>query len=82
MKKIEIVKTVGGLIVSIGVGAIVGNAIKTTTPKDVGLLMKIFIWIGALFLGSLASDKASDYTEQQIDNVATIINDVVTTEEV
>jgi hypothetical protein len=67
MKKIELVKTVGTFIVSAGVGAIVNNAVKATTPYKTGKIQRACIWVGALVLTSMLSDKATKYTEDKID---------------
>jgi len=69
MKKIEILKTGVGAIVTIGVGAIIGNAIKSTTPPDVKTITKICIGVGAFVLGSMCTDKAVAYVDGAIDEV-------------
>lgn len=77
MTKFEMVKAVGEMIVSVGVGAIVGNAIKATTPNNVGRIKKVCITIGGMVLGSMAGDCATKYTGQKIDEAATKFRNMV-----
>lgn len=69
MKKIEVFKTGLGLVISVGVGAIVGNAITTVRPQDVGKIKNLCISIGALALTNMVSDNVIDHTNNVIDNV-------------
>ena len=77
MKRLEILKTGASLIVSVGVGAIVGNVIKTTTPADTKKILKICIDAGGLVLTGLAGDMAGKYTDKTIDDVVDAVKDVV-----
>jgi uncharacterized membrane protein len=77
MNKIGVAKAVGSLIVSVGVSAIVGNAVKATTPYKVGRIQKACIWIGSFVLSSMVSDKASKYTEDKIEETATKVKKMV-----
>lgn len=73
MKKEEVLKTgkqIITVVVSAGVGMIVANAVKMTTPLNVGVLKKLSIGAGSFVLGSMLSDKATEYTDQTIDKVA------------
>lgn len=73
MKKMDIVKSGTKLIVSTGVGAIVGNAIACTTPiGQLGLAMGLSVKVGSFVLSSMVSDKAVEYVEKQIDEVRDI----------
>lgn len=67
MNKIETVKTVGQIVISVGVGAIVGNVIKSTTPSQIGLIKKVCIGIGSMVLSNMICDKASEYSNEKID---------------
>ena len=78
MKKLDMVKKVGGLIVSVGVGAIVTNIVKSTTPTSVGTIKKVCILVGSFVLSGMISDKAVTYTEQTIDNTVVEIKKMVT----
>lgn len=78
MKKLDMVKTVGGIIVSVGVGAIVNNIVKSTTPVSMGTIKKVCIGVGGLVLSSMISDKAVKYTETKIDSAVNEIKKMVT----
>jgi hypothetical protein len=77
MKKTEMVKAAGSLIISIGVGSIVGNVIKTTTPGSIGALKKVCIGAGSVVLSNMVGDKAVDYVEEKIEGFTTWIKDLV-----
>lgn len=70
MNKLNVVKTTAGIVVSIGVGAIIGHAIKATTPADLKTINKIVVSIGTVALVGYLSMKASDYAENTIQEVA------------
>lgn len=67
MNPLGIFKTVTDLVVATGVGAVVGNLIKTTTPIDVKTVQRISIAVGGLVLSSMAGDRAAKYATEQID---------------
>lgn len=67
MDKLNFVKTGLSLVVSVGVGNIVGNAIKHTTPSDLTLLTRLCVGVGTIVLTAVASDIASNYTETKFD---------------
>jgi hypothetical protein len=75
MKKIELLKTGVSLVVSFGVGTIVGNIIKASTPSDVKKIVQLCIGAGSLVLTGLAGDAASKYTEGKIDDAVNSIKD-------
>lgn len=70
MNIVPIVKTVAGVATSFGAGAVVGNAIKATTPTNMKRATKILVGFGAVVLSSIAGDVAGRYVEEQIQNVA------------
>ena len=70
MKKLEAIKTASQIIVSVGVGAIVGNAVKITTPGNLGLVKKICVGVGSFVLSNMVSEKAIEYVDEKIDTVA------------
>lgn len=72
-KKIEAVKAVAGFAVSAGVGIIIGNAIKATTPVDTKLITKALILIGGGALGGMVGEKTATYVNEQIDDVTNVI---------
>lgn len=70
MSKIEVVKGATKFVVSVGVGAIVTNAVAFTTPVlAVGVLKRAAIGVGSFVLSSMLSDKAGEYTDEKIDEV-------------
>lgn len=73
MKKLDILKGVTSIVVSIGVGAIVSNVVKATTPEGVKLVTKVCLVVGGAALSGLVGDAVSKYVGDQIDIVA---NDV------
>lgn len=78
MNKMDILKSGIGLIVSVGVGTIAGNAIKTTTPNDMTRVTKFCVGAASLALTGLLGDKAAKYTEDQIDTVVENIKNLTT----
>lgn len=64
---LKTIKQVAVIVVTAGVGAIVGNAVKHVTPGDTGFVKKTCIGAGSLVLAGMLSDKAGDYAEQKID---------------
>lgn len=66
MNIIEPIKMASGLIVSIGIGTVIGNAIKATTPEGIGTINKVLVGIGTLAVSGYLSMKASDKTESVI----------------
>lgn len=67
MNPITISKSVVDAVVGIGVGAVVGNAIKMSTPADVKLPTKICITVGGFVLSGLVAHHASKHATEQID---------------
>lgn len=73
MSKLDILKGGIELLVSIGVGAIVGNAIKITADNDATKFKKVAIGVGAFVLSSMVTDAAVKYTNTRIDEAAATI---------
>jgi hypothetical protein len=71
MKKLEVIKAIAEIVVSVGVGAIVGNAVNSTTPGDIGKIRKACVVVGSFVLSSMVTDKAVKYTGKAIDDFAT-----------
>ena len=80
VKKLELLKTGASLVVSVGVGAIVGNVVKHTTPSDVKKITKVCIGVGSLVLTNLAGDMAAKYMEDKIDAAANAVKGMVEVE--
>lgn len=68
MKGIKVIKAASKFVVSVGVGAIVSNAIAFTTPiAGVAVLTKAAISVGSFVLSGMVSDKACEYIDEKID---------------
>ena len=63
----DLLKSAVTLIASAGVGAVVTNAVKATTPDDLKTMNKIFVVVGSMVVAHAVSDMASKYTSEQID---------------
>lgn len=70
---LKVVKIVGGLVISIGVGAIVTNLIKATTPEDVKKVTKICIGVGSFCVAGMAASAASNKFEGTMDRIINAI---------
>lgn len=77
MTNIDMIKKVGGIVISVGVGAIVGNAIKSTTPSTMNMVTKICVGVGAFILTGMASDGAVKYAEGKFDETINQIKNMV-----
>jgi hypothetical protein len=77
MKKLKLIKKVAGVVVSIGVGAIVNNVVKSTTPSTTSKIMKVCIMIGSFVLGGMISDKATEHAENMITKTAKDVKDAL-----
>lgn len=89
-KVLTVVKGVGGLAISVGVGAIAKNLISHTTPASTNMIMKVCIGMGGMFLAGVGSLAASDQFDGVIDKIENTVkiwmteekpNDEETTEE-
>lgn len=55
------------LIAALGVGQVVGNIVKATTPVAISGFKKVLTDIGCFVLGSIAGDVAADYVSDGMD---------------
>jgi hypothetical protein len=78
MNKLKLVKDIGGMIISGGVGMIVANAVTATTPGVIGTVKKVCITIGSFVLGAMVGDYAAKYAEGKFDDVVKEIKQAVT----
>lgn len=70
MSGIGVVKQATELAVSIGVGSIVGNVLKSTLEgQKVNILKRVSVGFGALAIGSYVSDLVGKYAVDRIDEV-------------
>lgn len=70
MNILPIIKAGSDLIVSMGTGAIVTNAVKATTPADLKTFQKVTIGVGAFVLSSMVGGAATQYSNSKIDETA------------
>lgn len=82
MKKVDMIKAAGSIIISVGVGAIVGNVIKCTTPPSVGTIKRVCIGVGGFVLSSMIGDKTTEYAEKKVDDAVNSIKNMVKEEEI
>lgn len=68
MNPLNLVKTVTEVVVSVGVGAIVGNVIKASIPANTHVLKRAAIGVGGFVLSSMITDKATKYATDTIDD--------------
>lgn len=67
------IKLVGGLVISIGIGAITKNLIKATTPEDVKRFTKFCIGVGSFFVAGAAAKAATDKFDGTFDSFTKFI---------
>jgi hypothetical protein len=70
MNPLSLIKTAVEITVSVGVGAVVGNAIKASTPANVHVVKRVAIGVGAFVLSSMVGDMATKYATDTIDDTA------------
>ena len=77
MQKLEIFKAISEIVVSIGVGSLVGNTIKMTTDPEAGKFKKVAIGIGGFVISNMVSDLATKYTSERIDDAAVRVKNLL-----
>lgn len=65
MNPLALVKNVITTVVSIGVGTIVGNVVKQSTPADAKIVQKICVGVGSFVLSCMVGGYASKYAEEE-----------------
>ncbi len=55
-KTLKVLGTAVSLTSSVGVGAILGNAVKIVTPPNTGKLMRLAINVGTIGLGAVVGE--------------------------
>lgn len=69
MNLMPVLRTASSLIVSMGAGAVVTNAVKSTTPGDLNTFKKVTVLAGTMVLSSIVSEAAVKHANEKIDNV-------------
>lgn len=82
MNPLLIVKAVTDVVVSVGVGAVVGNAIKAGTPANTHVVKRVAIGIGGFVLSGMVSDYASKYATGVIDNTTASVRKILNKPEI
>lgn len=68
-------KKVTELVVSIGAGAVVTNAVKATTPVGTNPYMKVAVGVGSLVISNMVGDLASKYVTDGVDKIVTDVKE-------
>lgn len=66
-------KTVTDVVLSAGVGTVLTNAIKATTPATLSPYQKALVFVGSFAVSSMVSGAASTYAKTQFDSIAAAI---------
>lgn len=69
MNMVSIFTKATRLVAGAGVGMIISNAVKATTPDDIKTYKKIAIAVGSFAIGSLVSAKVEEHIESEINAV-------------
>ena len=77
MTKLEMVKAGAQIVVSIGVGIVVWNVVKVSSPAGRNVLKNICVGAAGLVLSDMVSDKACSHVETKIDDVANQLKEAV-----
>jgi hypothetical protein len=77
MKKLDMVKGGLELMVTIGVGTLVGGAIAIARPAKLGVVKQIAVSAAGLVVTSMATDGVTDYFEKKFDEVVTVVKELL-----
>lgn len=77
MKKLEAIKSIGGLAISVGVGAIVSEVISGNVKVPGSAIKKCCIMAGSIVLSNMIADKAVNYAEEKFDNTVNGVKEMV-----
>jgi chaperone required for assembly of F1-ATPase len=69
MNWLSIGKGALGFVASIGVGNIVSNIVKSTTPANLNTFNKVTIGVGSFVLSSLVAKQVVDHMNSEIDGL-------------
>lgn len=76
MDGITITKVIVKVVVTSGVGTIIGNAVRATTPADISKLDTVGVLVGSFFLGGLVAEKTAVYSDTVIDGVVDLYRSI------
>lgn len=77
ISKLAILKGVAELAVTAGVGVIVGNLVRATTPLESSRVTKILVTVGGYGLTGVLGDLSGKYVANQIDTYGTKFRDLL-----
>lgn len=83
MKKetIRKIKTVGGIVVGLGVGTVVKAASNKIAPSNQKTLEKVAFGVGSAVIAAMIGECAGNYVENEIDKVVDIVEVLEVNEE-
>lgn len=67
MNTLNVVKGVAGFAASLGASAVIGNAIKATTPETLSTINKVGVVIGGVVVSGMVGTAASNFVRSEID---------------
>ena len=73
MSKLGLLKAAVSLAASSGVGAVVGNLVRHTTPQGLTRAQKVLVGIGGFALSTIVGDMAGKQAERNIDAAAEML---------
>ena len=74
---LSVVKGVAELAISAGVGVVVGNLVKATTPYDLNKFQKVMVGIGGYGVGAVLGDLSAKHISAQIDDYAVRLDELI-----
>ena len=77
MKKVEMIKLAGKIIITVGTSNIVSNIVRCTTPIMIGPINRACIGVGCFVLGAMLGDKAVNYAEETFNDAKEQIKNMV-----
>lgn len=77
ISKLAILKGVAELSITAGVGVIVGNLVRATTPVESSRITKILVTIGGYGLTGVLGDLSGKYVANQIDTYGNKFKDLL-----
>lgn len=69
MDNLQLAKDISAIAVSAGVNIVIKNAVKATTPENLGIFKRIGVGIGTFAISGVVASAAIKYTDKQIDTV-------------
>jgi hypothetical protein len=70
---IPMVKQITGIVAGVGVGTVVSNVVRATTPPNAGMFTKVSAMIGSFTISGILSVPITKYTDLQVDKTIAFI---------